>query len=123
VQRVEGQPAWWDAEPISLGDGPDNEAELEDTIPAALAGALLAITEDDDDGVASPATGADTDNGRGIALDAAEDMVRLIHSCCRVSSVYLSTCDMLSCAAVRCAHPTRVPAIPLYLLSCSLLLH
>jgi hypothetical protein len=57
-------------EPVLLSDGP----EPEDVIPTALAAALFAITEDDEDPAAHP----DAEYARGIFVDQAEDMVRLI---------------------------------------------
>jgi hypothetical protein len=70
VQRVGEQRAWWDVDPQSLRDGP----ELEDRIPAALAAALFAITEEDEDPAAHP----DAEDANGIVVDQVEDMVRLI---------------------------------------------
>jgi hypothetical protein len=87
VPRVGEQRASWDVEPISLRDDPDHEAEPEDAIPAALEGCgpvrhHRALLEDDDDDVASPATGSDAYNGWGTILDEAGYMVRAIHPCC-----------------------------------------
>jgi hypothetical protein len=72
VQGFGEQRVWLDAEPVSLRDGP----EPEDVLPTALAAALFAITEDDEDPAAHPDAGYAT----GIFVDQAENMVRLIHS-------------------------------------------
>jgi hypothetical protein len=83
VQGVGQQRAWWDVEPQSLRDGP----EPEDGIPAALAAALFAITEEDDE---DPAPHPDAEHATGIFLDQADDMVCLIHPCWCCRPLYLS---------------------------------